>query len=451
MLTITDFGADGRGTADDTPAFERAFHAVEASGGETLTVPRGVYRTGPLDLPGGLDLVLEEGAFVGFIPDFSLYEPVQTRWEGTECWGFHPLIFASGKKDIRIRGKGIFDGSGQQWWEAYRSVRLDGRRTPATELELALARLNPGFEHHSSGGGGRELQFLRPPLLQFIGCEHVEVSGVTLQNSPFWNTHPVYCKNIIFDHVTFRNPSDAPNTDGLDIDSCDHVIVRHCLFDVGDDCLALKSGAGEDGVRVNKPCENITIEDCTMLAGHGGIVIGSETAGGIRNVRVHGCTMRNTDRGIRIKTRRGRGGVIDNLEFVGIRIHGCKSPVVINSFYRCGADPGDTKLFSLEPRPVEPQTPAIRKVFIRDLHADGVRSSAGFISGLPEEPITGLYLEHCTIELAPEDEREDPNDTAMSAGIPPTDSRALRVLFSERPVLNNVSVVDVVAEKTPRQ
>jgi len=427
-------------TRDWSQAFELAFKLLEQHPGENLSIPQGEYFTGPWSLPSFSHIHLEKGAIIRFLPDFSLYKPVWTRWEGVECYGLHPLIFCNEKEQIVITGDGIFDGSGQAWWQVYRDIRSSGRRIPETELELKLASLIPGFQQQPSGGGGREFQFLRPPLLQIWKSHNISVQGVTLQNSPFWNTHPVFSTHITFSGVTFRNPANAPNTDGLDIDSCDQVRVTDCVFDVGDDCLAIKSGAGADGLRVNIPSKHIFVENCTMLAGHGGIVIGSETAGGVEDVVVQGCKMMNNDRAIRIKTRRGRGGRIQHLLFKDISIQGGLCPVVMNSYYHCGADPKDPVLFDLNPRQVQADTPSIESITLENIQAYGVKSSAGFFAGLPERPIEGLQITNLSVTLAQEDQRVPTDQSAMYAGLPATQDRGVRILFCKNPILENLDI-----------
>jgi polygalacturonase len=177
-------------------------------------------------------------------------------------------------------------------------------------------------------------QFLRPALLQLFDCKHVAIEGVTLQNSPFWNTHLVYCDDVNIRAVTIKNPADTPNGDGLDIDSCRNVRVSDCHFDVGDDCLCLKSGIDVDGRRIGRPTENVAVTNCTMLRGHGGVVMGSETAGSIRNVTISNCISIGTDRGIRFKSNRARGGVIEEIRVGDIYMQDVLCPLAINAFYR---------------------------------------------------------------------------------------------------------------------
>lgn len=430
---ISSFGAGRNGRNNDSEAFAKAFAEIEARGGGRLVVGPGTYLTGPWNLPSGLELVLERGALVRFSTDFRLYPPVKTRWEGVECWAHHPLIMADSKKDIHIHGGGTLDGQGKAWWDAYRAIRSSGRQAPETELELELAELNKDYMSQASGGGGRETQFLRPPLFQCINCEGISLENLRLQNSPFWSTHAVYSQNLIFRGLLIENPADAPNTDGLDIDSCSGVLVEGCEFNVGDDCLALKAGSGSDGIRVGRPTEDVSVRNCRMNSGHGGIVIGSETAGGIRRIRVSDCTFTGTDRGIRIKTRRGRGGNIEDLVFENIEMDGGYCPIAVNSFYRCGADPQDPVLFSTDPQELDPATPRISGLSFRGIRARNYRSVAVFIAGLPESPIRGLELLHCSFKIAAREELLPTSEAAMYAGLAERDERGLRLEFVDQP------------------
>jgi len=204
---------------------------------------------------------------------------------------------------------------------------------------------------------GRLSQYLRPPLLQIRKSEHVSVEGITLTNSPFWTLHPLYSTNLFFKGLTIINPKDAPNSDGIDVDSCQTVHITGCLIDVGDDGIVLKSGSGEDGIKTNIPTNNVRIEHCTVKNAHGGAVIGSETAGGISTIHVSDCFFDGTDRGIRIKTRRGRGGKITNLVFSDIRMQDNLCPLTLNMYYRCGSD--NEEDFSLEKLVSSSTTPSL--------------------------------------------------------------------------------------------
>ena len=435
---IEYFGGKGDGVTDNSAAFAKAFLTIKESGGGTLRVGEGVWKTGPLEMFSRTALDLAEGAVVSFIPDPALYPPVRTRWEGVECHAMHPCVFASGQKEVEIRGKGALDGSGEAWWTRYRQKRKLGQSRPESPEEIALASLNRRFEGQPGGGGGREMQFLRPPLVQFFECSDVRLEGITLRNSPFWTLHPVYCAGVSIIGVKIFNPSDSANTDAIDVDSCENVAIEGCVISVGDDGIALKSGSGEDGIRVGRPSRDIRIKGCTVEDGHGGIVIGSETAAGIFDVIAEDCAFKGTDRGIRIKTRRGRGGRIENLEFRGLVMENNLCPVVINMFYRCGASPSD-ECFSQDALPVDAATPQVRNVRIRDVRAVGCRASAGFIAGLPESPVEGLDIDRCEFAV---DELSDarPDESDMFLGVPETSEKGIRLLNVKDPRFGDVSV-----------
>lgn len=398
---IRDFGATGAGDESAVEPLRELVTRCGEAGGGVVYLPPGSYRSGPLRLPDNTTLRIESGATLTFIPRFELYPPVQTRWEGQECYGMHPCIFVSGASNVSIEGGGIIDGSGEPWWEELRRRRAAGETYPKRPQELMLADLNGEVSAANSGGGGREMQFLRPPLIQFFHASRSVVRDVSCQNTPFWNTHIVYSDEVDIDSVTFRSPEDSPNTDGLNIDSSSNVRIRSCHFDLGDDCIGLKSGSGPDGLRVGRPTENVTITGCTMQRGHGGVVIGSETAGGVRNVAVSACVFDGTDRGIRIKSRRGRGGTIESVVFSGISMRNVIAPIVMNLFYRCGSGEGDEELFLDEAKACGPETPAIRNVSISGVVATGVRGAAGVIAGLPESPVRDVSISNVIVSLAP--------------------------------------------------
>ncbi|MCZ8522120.1 MULTISPECIES: glycoside hydrolase family 28 protein [Paenibacillus] len=389
----------GDGRQDNTAAIAAAIRACAAGGGGTVYVPAGDYVTGPIVLRSHITLQLEAGSVLRFTPHFDAYPPVQTRWSGYEMWGYSPLIFGSGLKQVAIKGEGVIEGQGEAWWDAYRVIR-GGGAAPESEHLPRLVELNRVLtDTVKSNIVEWQTQFLRPPLLQLMHCEEVVLEGVTLQNSPFWNTHLVYCDDVSLRGVKFKNPSTTPNGDGLDVDSCSNVRISDCHFDVGDDCLCLKSGIDEDGRRVGRPTENVTVTNCTMLHGHGGVVLGSETAGGIRNVTISNCIFIGTDRGIRIKTNRARGGGVENVRISNIYMEDVLCPLAINAFYKHGIDESNPLLTSPEAVPVTEGTPVIRHIHISDVTAKRARAAAGFIYGLPEMPIEDVALRHVTFEM----------------------------------------------------
>jgi polygalacturonase len=239
--------------------------------------------------------------------------------------------------------------------------------------------------------------------------------------------------------VTIVNPHDAPNTDGIDIDSCEGVLVQDCVIDVGDDGIALKSGSGPDGLRVNRPTRDVTVRNCTVKAGHGGIVIGSETAGGIGRVLAEDCSFLGTDRGIRIKSRRGRGGEIADLEFRKLVMVDNLCPIAINMFYRCGAAPEDTRLFSQFPEPFGPETPVVRNILISGIRASGCRASAGFIAGLPESPVENLTIED-SVFCTDEQSGIEPDESELYRGIAAVDTKSFRILNAKNIRFRDVQV-----------
>jgi len=438
VYDIIEFGARGDGITDNSAHFAVALRSLKEAGGGVLRVGKGVWRTGPLEFFSHTTLLLDEGAVIAFIPEPRRYGPVWTRWEGVECYGMHPCIYAVNQKNITIMGKGILDGGGQWWWDTCREKKSRPQTEPETPEERELARLNIGYRHQPGGGGGRSIQFLRPPLLQFFKCVNIRIEKIILCNSPFWTVHPVYSTGLVISGITVCNPSDAPNTDGIDIDSCTDVLIENCHVSVGDDGIALKSGSGEDGMRVGKPCRRITVRGCTVENGHGGIVIGSETAAGIFDVTAENCRFRGTDRGIRIKTRRGRGGRIENVQFKNIAMENNLCPLAINMFYRCGIDdPGN--YFSPEALPVNAATPSIKNVIVADIRADGCRACAGFIAGLPESPIENLVMERCTFSTD-ENSGVSPDEADMFRGLPSVSEKSIRLLNVKDPQCSAVEV-----------
>ncbi|MDR2192939.1 MAG: glycoside hydrolase family 28 protein [Treponema sp.] len=437
--SITSFGAKGDGKHDNSEAFAAAFNAIKEAGGGILHIGKGIWKTGPIEIFSNTALYLEENSLISFIPDPDYYKPVWTRWEGVECYAMHPLVFANNQEHIRITGKGVFDGSGTVWWTMLREKRKTGQKSPITLIEQDLARLNPDYEKQPSGGGSREMQFLRPPLVQFRNCSSIYLEGFALQNSPFWTLHPVFCNDITIKDINITNPANAPNTDGMDIDSCENVLIEGCEVAVGDDGIAIKSGSGEDGIKVNKPSQNIVVRHCTVKDGHGGIVIGSETAAGIFNVIAEHCLFQGTDRGIRIKTRRGRGGQISNLHFKHLTMENNLCPVVINMFYRCGAELSDG-WFTIDPMPIVHTTPSIKNIIIEDIKATGCRASAGFIAGLPESPIRNLSIADSEFSTN-ENDPTHPDESDMFLGLPAVETKSFRILNAYEPVFSNVTIV----------
>ena len=418
---------------------ERLMRALREE--KEVVLKEGVYESSPLDIPSNSRLILEKGAVLRFIPDFNIYPPVFTRWEGVRCWCMHPCRCINGSEHVVIEGEGTIDGSGSPWWEECLKKK-EKHKEPETELELMYASLNPDYKSQPGGGGGREFQFMRPPLIQIKDSRDVVISGITVQNSPFWTIHPLFSEDVVLKGLTIINPYEAPNTDGIDIESCSRVSVIDTDVYVGDDGIAIKSGSGEDGIRDNIPAKDIIIGGCTVKAAHGGAVIGSETAAEISDVTVEDCVFDGTDRGIRIKTRRSRGGLIHDLVFRNITMKDNLCPFVINMYYKCGTD--DDSLFSLDKLPVDKSTPVIHSIAIEGCHGTGSKASAGMAVGLPEMPIRNVSIRNSSFAVDRET-TADVNTSDMYRGLPTPPSRGFRLRNIEVK-LENVSI-DCEGEK----
>jgi polygalacturonase len=336
---IIAFGA----VADDPTVLNHRFinEAITAcydAGGGSVVIPKGVFYTGPLVLKSNVNLHLEEGAVLKFSTDASLYFPaVLTRWEGVDCYNAHPLIYARNAKNIAITGHGTIDGSASNanWWAKSGHARYgyeEGRISQRTGRPKLLE-----YEQNNVPVENRimtEEDGLRPQLINLYGCSVVLIEGITLLNSPFWVIHPLFCNQMVVRNVMIN--SHGPNSDGCDPESCSNVIIEGCVFDTGDDCIAIKSGRNNDGRKWNTPSENIIVRNCKMKDGHGGVVIGSEISGGYRNLYVENCEMDSPelDRVIRIKTSTCRGGLIENVYVRNIKVGQCKEAVLkINLIY----------------------------------------------------------------------------------------------------------------------
>lgn len=438
-VNLKDFGGKSDGIFDNSGAFKSAFEEIEKAGGGTLSVSAGDWLTGPIDIPSDTTLELSEGARIVFADNPALYPPAFTRWEGVECYGMHALVRSADTKNVKITGKGTIDGNGEKWWNTVKEKKARKQSKPEEPYEIALAKLNPGYESQAGGGGGRETQFLRPSLVEFINCENVVVEGVKIVNSPFWTVHPVYVKNLTLEKLHIENPYSAPNTDGIDVDSCENVKIIDCFVSVGDDGICIKSGSGPDGIRVNRPTVNVEVKGCTVRNAHGGIVLGSETAAGMSGIHASDCDLSGTDRGIRIKSRRGRGGDINDIELKNLVMNDTLCPIAMNMYYKCGITDTKSPLFSLEKMPVTDETPRIHNVKIIGCRGTGCKASAGFIVGLPEMPIDNLEIRDCYF-TTDENSECSPMDSDMFYGLPEVTVKSFRVRNAPGAKFENVTI-----------
>ncbi|WP_227379369.1 glycoside hydrolase family 28 protein [Haladaptatus halobius] len=375
---IRDYGA-GDDDSLDTEAIQSALDDCAEDGGE-VSIPPGTYHTAPLCVGDGTTLRLSNGAELRFVQDFREFPAVESRWEGWDQNGFHPCLYVADASDVTITGQGVVDGGGSYWW--------DFVETPMADYPSDLQERLDAITSENQVDDVSTFT-VRPPLLQIYECENVTVSGITLRNSPFWNTHVVYSSDVTIHDVSIQNPADAPNGDGIDVDSSRFVRISDTYINAGDDAICLKAGKDEEGRQVGRPTENIVVANCTVEAGHGGVVIGSETAGDVRHVTVTNSTFTNTDRGIRIKSKRGRGGVVEDLRFDTIVMRGIACPFVINGYYQTGIDS--------DPRPVDESTPLVRDVHFHHITAKEVESAA-FLTGLPERRFGDITFTDIEIE-----------------------------------------------------
>lgn len=390
QFDLGDFGAIGDGSTDCSEAFAKAIAACSAAGGGRLVVPPGKFMTGPIHLRSRIELHLSDEATVSFIPEPDRYLPaVLTHWEGLEFMGYSPLIYAHRQSDIAITGGGTLDGGADEthWWHwkgGRWSIGISHEDQKFARKALMDDAENNVPVHQRVYADGA---YLRPPFFQPFDCENVLIEDVTIRNAPFWLINPVLCRNVTVRGVTCK--SMGPNSDGCDPESCSNVLIEKCYFDTGDDCIAIKSGRNADGRRINTPCENIVISDCDMRAGHGGVVIGSEISGGVRNVFAENCRMSSPDleRAIRIKTNSVRGGVIEHLRYRDITVGEVQDAIVINYYYEEG-DAGDFD-------------PIVRDIVIEDL---SIRNAQRVfqVRGFERDPIRDLQLRNVDVAAAGE-------------------------------------------------
>ena len=359
QFSLKDFGAVADGKTSNTDAFRRAVAAVDAAGGGTLLVPAGSYLTGPFDLCSCIDLRISAGAVISFSPAFAD--------DAVSAEKYRPLLLAKHVHDVKISGSGTIYGHGEAWW-------------PEALRFKAAARAR--HETHDTSP--------RPRMVFFDHCQRVCVEGVTLTHAPVFNLVPSSCEDVTIDRVTILNPADSPNTDGIDPSVSNRVLIENCTIDTGDDCIAVKAGVQPDG-----PMHDLLITDCTFLHGHG-CSVGSETSGGLRNMIVRRCTFDGTETGVRFKSDRHRGGLVENIVYADLTMKHVGQAITISSYYM-GAT-ADVAGGRDTPQPVTRTTPQWRNIVIRNLTAVDCLKGAGTIFGLPEMPATGILLDHVTIE-----------------------------------------------------
>lgn len=382
---ITDYGAVGDGEVDCSEAFQKAIQACSAAGGGRVVVPSGVYLTGAIHLKSNVNLHLTPAATILFSKDENKYLPVvYTRFEGVECLNYSPFIYAYQQKNIAITGSGVLDGQAgvDNWWTWKGNIEYGWEHgEPNGNNGIALLNKmsedNVPVQQRIFGKG----YYLRPNFIQIYQCQNVLIDSVSIKRSPMWVIHPVLCENVIIKNV--KVISHGPNNDGCNPESSRNVWINNCYFDTGDDCIAIKSGRNSDGRRVNVPSEYIIIQKCTMKDGHGGVVIGSEMSGSVRNVFVEDCLMDSPylDRAIRIKTNSLRGGIVEKIYVRNLTIGEVREAVISINFNYGEGDVGNF-------------TPIVRDIYVSNISS--LKSKyAILLRGYERSPISNLILENC--------------------------------------------------------
>jgi polygalacturonase len=384
---VVDFGAIGDGKTLDTAAFSKAITACVEAGGGTVLVPGGRYLTGAIGLRSHVCLEIGAGATLLASQRSSDYPLVEDPWEPGRHW-LSALIYAHDAQDITVTGNGTIDGQGALWWAPI--LAMKAKRHPLPEDPTGTYDPPPPPTNPAVPGSLPGLPLGRPQLIRFLRCGNVIVEHVTLLDSPEWNIHPLLCDGVRIEGVTISAHIPAPNTDGIDPESCRSVQILDCRVDDGDDCITLKSGENEAGRRMARPDEDILIANCTTYHGHGGVTIGSEMSGGVRNVTVANCVFHGTESGIRIKSQRGRGGVIEGVSFDNIVMEDVPHPFVMTTFYMGKDKPGEIY-------PVSESTPRLRNILVTNVTVDGAMD-AGSITGLREMPVSNITFSNVHVQ-----------------------------------------------------
>ncbi|SFC72789.1 Polygalacturonase [Zunongwangia mangrovi] len=413
---ITDFGGLGDGIFKNTVAFKQAISQATEVGGGKIIVPRGIWLTGPIELKSGINLHLEAGAVLLFSRDFDDYPLIETSYEGLNSARSTSPIFANNAENIAITGSGVIDGNGQAWRPVKKSKMTDHQWRDLIKSGGVLSENKSvwypsksalkGSESDLSSFSLEELKevkaFLRPVMVSLVNCKNILLDGPTFQNSPAWNIHPLMSENIIIRNLNIRNPWYAQNGDGLDIESCKNVLVYNNTFDVGDDAICVKSGKDKDGRDRGIPTQNVIIKNNTVYHGHGGFVIGSEMSGGVKNVHISDCNFIGTDTGLRFKSTRGRGGVVEDIYISNINMTGIATDAIRFNLYYGGKAPDLSDLTNIKEDEddypeVSIETPAFKNIYMDNIQVIEAES-AGYFMGLPEMNLENIKLENSKIQ-----------------------------------------------------
>lgn len=420
-VSITDFGAKSGGQVLCTQAFADAINSVSKKGGGRVIIPQGIWLTGPISLRSNIELYTEVGALVIFSAEKNLYTLVETNFEGYNTWRCISPINGRNLENVALTGKGIFDGSGDAWrsvkkekltesqWKkliASGGIVSENGKTwyPSEQFRKgeSIAEMNVPRSIKTKAEFEQIRDFLRPVMVSLISCKKVLIDGPTFQNSPAWCLHPLMCENFILRNTTVRNPWYSQNGDGVDIESCKNSVIHDCSFDVGDDAICIKSGKDKEGRDRKMPNENLIVRNCVVYHGHGGVTVGSEMSSGVRNLHVSDCVFIGTDVGLRFKSNRGRGGVVENIFISNIEMINIPTQAISFNLYYSGKSASEDKesgsnLQSSSLLPVTEETPQFKNIYISNVNCKGAYQGI-FLQGLPEMNLENIRLENIQIE-----------------------------------------------------
>jgi DNA sulfur modification protein DndE len=420
-LNIQNYGAKSGPSFNNAKSIQQAIDQCSQNGGGVVFIPKGLWMTGPIELKSNVNLHLPLGALLQFSEKSEDYPLVKTFWEGVEAIRAQSPISGKNLRKIAISGKGIIDGAGEAWrpvkkqkltngeWELLlkNGGILNEKKDTWYPTEKAIkGSLNPLSGRTDAGftlQNSEEIkEFLRPNLLSLINCDEIILDGITFQNSPAWTLHPLLCTHVTLSNLLIKNPWYAQNSDGIDIESSEYVDVLNCRLDVGDDGICLKSGKDEQGRKRGRPTAFVNIQDSQVFHGHGGVVVGSEMSGGVHDIFVDNCQFLGTDVGLRFKTTRGRGGIVENIFIQHIAMKNIAGEAIIMDMHYQGKDPVSTygngnEEVKAQYSPINEGTPRFRNIYIDHVQVKGAATGI-LIRGLPEMPIQNIYLSNLAIE-----------------------------------------------------
>ena len=420
-FNIVDFGAKNDGVQLNSAAINKAIDACNSKGGGTVLIPDGFWLTGPIVIKSNVNLHISKGALLQFSDNYDDYPLVKTSWEGLDAIRCQSPISATDATNIAITGGGIVDGAGQVWRSVKKEKLTEGQWTKLVSsggvIGKDLTTWYPSEKsmlgHTTKGAGniaaGYNLEnvsqfkdYLRPNMVRLTNCKKILLDGVTFQNSPAWNLHPMLCEHITLKNLIVRNPWYAQNGDGVDLESCRFGLIDNCTFDVGDDGICIKSGRDEEGRKRGVPTENVIVQNSTVFHGHGGFVIGSEMSGGVKNIFITNCNFLGNDVGLRFKTARGRGGVVENIFVSDINMTNIPGEAILFDMYYMAKDPvpkpGEKfELPVMKAEPLNDGTPQFQNFYIRNVVCKGAETGI-MVRGLPEMSIKNITIENAVLQ-----------------------------------------------------